>query len=496
LAGAVRFVFDGKVRTLSDIDPNMTVLDWLREHERKTGTKEGCAEGDCGACTVVLGELIDDGPKGSKLHYRAVNACILFVPVLDGKELVVVEDLRGPDGALHPVQQALVDTHGSQCGFCTPGFVMSLFALYHGNSAPNRAEINDAIAGNLCRCTGYRPIIDAGLTMHGYAKKDSFDKRAKATVKLLKSIAREATLELEAPPLSNGRRYFAPVSEDALADLVVAHPKACLLAGGTDVGLWVTKQHRDLDTLIYLGGVREMHAVRDSEGEIEIGAAATYSDAIEAVGGAYPDFTELFRRLGSVQIRNAGTIGGNIANASPIGDSAPGLIALGASLVLRKGGRMRELPLDEFFVDYRKTALQRGEYLSAIRVPKPRAGRHFHTYKISKRFDQDISAVCGGFCVSVEGGWVREARVAYGGMAATPKRAVACEAALEGGEWSAATVERAMRALEKDFTPMSDMRASAEYRMVVAKNLLHRMYLDTATPAGPATPLHVLAYAR
>ncbi|HUT51658.1 MAG TPA: xanthine dehydrogenase small subunit [Alphaproteobacteria bacterium] len=496
MAGAVWFVFQGKVRTLRDIDPNMTVLDWLREHERKTGTKEGCAEGDCGACTVVLGELANDGPMRGTLRYRAVNACILFMPVLDGKELVVVEDLRGPDGALHPVQQALVDTHGSQCGFCTPGFVMSLFALYHSDPAPGRAAINDAIAGNLCRCTGYRPIIDAGLVMHGYGRTDRFDKRAKATVKLLKSIARDETLELEAPARSNGRRYFAPVSEDALADLVVAHPTACLLAGGTDVGLWVTKQHRDLDTLIYLGGVRDMTYVRESETEIEIGAAASYSDAFEAVGGAYPDLAELFRRLGSMQIRNAGTVGGNIANASPIGDSAPGLIALGASLVLRRGGRVRELPLDEFFVDYRKTALQQGEYLSAIRVPRPRSGRHFHTYKVSKRFDQDISAVCGAYCVSIEGGRVREARIAYGGMAATSKRAVACEAALEGGEWSAGTVAQAMRALEKDFTPMSDMRASADYRMMVAKNLLQRMYLETAVPARAAMPLQVLAYAR
>jgi xanthine dehydrogenase small subunit len=482
-AGAIRFVFGRTVRTLSDIDPNMTVLDWLRERARKTGTKEGCAEGDCGACTVALGELVD-----GKLRYRAVNACILFMPVLDGKALVVVEDLRGADGALHPVQQALVDTHGSQCGFCTPGFVMSLFALYHENPSPDRAMIEDAVAGNLCRCTGYRPIVDAGLAMHGYAKTDQFDERAKKTVTLLKSIAREDTLALAAA----GRRYFAPVREDDLAELVETHPDACLLAGGTDVGLWVTKQHQDLDTLIYLGGVRDMAYVRETETDIEIGAAASYTDAFEAVGGAYRDFGELFWRLGSVQIRNAGTIGGNIANASPIGDSMPGLIALGATLVLRKGGRRRELPIDEFFIDYRKTALQTGEYLSAVRLPKPRAGRHFHTYKVSKRFDQDISAVCGAYCVTIERGRVAEARVAYGGMAATPKRAVACEGVLEGGEWSEAAVERAMLALERDYAPMSDMRASAGYRMAVAKNLLRRMYLETAGAPGP---LHVLAYA-
>jgi xanthine dehydrogenase small subunit len=485
-ADTIRFVFGGAVRTLSDIDPNMTVLDWLRERERKTGTKEGCAEGDCGACTVALGELVNDGPMRGTLRYRAVNACILFVPVLDGKELVTVEDLRGLDGALHPVQQALVDTHGSQCGFCTPGFVMSLFALYHADPAPDRRAIEDAVAGNLCRCTGYRPIIDAGLTMHGYAKTNQFDKRAKATVKLLASITRETTLSLE----TAGRRYFAPVREDDLAALVEAHPKACLLAGGTDVGLWVTKQHQDLDTLIYLGGVHDMGYVRESDEHIEIGAAASYTDAFAAMGRAYPDFAELFRRLGSVQIRNAGTIGGNIANASPIGDSPPGLIALGATLVLRKGARSRELPIDEFFTHYRETALQTGEYLSAIRVPKPRGGRHFHTYKVSKRFDQDISAVCGAYCVTLEGGKVIEARIAYGGMAATPKRAVACEGALEGGAWTESTVESAMRALERDFEPMSDMRASADYRMAVAKNLLRRMYLETVEAPGP---LHVLA---
>jgi len=479
---SVRFVFGGEVLTLSDIDPNTTVLDWLREQARKTGTKEGCAEGDCGACTVALGELVD-----GKLRYRAVNACILFVPVLDGKELVVVEDLRGPDGALHPVQQSLVDTHGSQCGFCTPGFVMSLFALYHNDAKPGKAAINDAIAGNLCRCTGYRPIVDAGLAMQTYGAKDHFMARAGKTANRLKSIARVETLALEGA----GRRYFAPVSEDALADLVAAHPKACLLAGGTDVGLWVTKQHRDLDTLIYLGGVRDMGYVRESGTEIEIGAAATYSDALDAVGRAYPDFAELFRRLGSVQIRNAGTIGGNIANGSPIGDTMPGLIALGASLRLRKAERTRDLPIDKFFIDYRKTALQKGEYISAIIVPKPKADRHFHTWKISKRFDQDISAVCGAFALTLEGSKIGEARVAFGGMAATPKRAVACEAALTGHDWNEATVLAAAEALERDFQPLSDMRASAAYRMTVAKNLLRRLHMETAGQPGP---LHVLSY--
>ncbi len=479
---AIRFVFGGVLRELRGVDPNTTVLNWLRESERKTGTKEGCAEGDCGACTVVLGEL-----AGSKIRYRALNACLLFVPVLDGKELIVVEDLRDRDGALHPVQQALVDHHGSQCGFCTPGFVMSLFALYKADTKPQRPSINDAVAGNLCRCTGYRPIVDAGLAMGKNGASDQFSARETETARLLRSIRRKQTFVY----LANNRRYFAPTSEDELAALYKKHPEANLLAGGTDLGLLVTKQHHDFDTLIALGGIADMRFARRDGDTIEIGAATPYSEASGIIGEAYPDFGELFRRLGSVQIRNAGTIGGNIANASPIGDTMPGLIALGALLRLRRGKSVRETPLDEFYTGYRQTALEPGEFIAAIRLPLPRADRHFHTYKVSKRFDQDISAVCGAFAITLTGGRIGEARICYGGMAATPRRAARCEAVLLGKPWGESAIEDATRALERDFAPLSDMRASAGYRMAVAKNLLRRMYFETAGAPGPC---HVLDY--
>jgi xanthine dehydrogenase small subunit len=480
-AEPIRFVHRGRVREIRGVDPNTTVLEWLRAGGL-TGTKEGCAEGDCGACTVAVGE-----EWGGRLRYRALNACIQFVPTLDGKELVTVEDLRGADGALHPVQRAMVEQHGSQCGFCTPGFVMSLFALYHEEAEPDRARINDAIAGNLCRCTGYRPIVDAGLAACTGARKDKFARAEKDTLALLRSIWRETGLAYEGA----GRRFYAPVSEDELADVLAREPTARILAGGTDLALEVTKLHRDLDALIYVGSVRGLGDIAESASHLEIGAAAPYSDAMAAIGACHPDFGEVLRRLGSEQIRNAGTMGGNVANASPIGDTPPLLLALGASLVLRKRRERREVPLDDFFLGYRKTALAPGEFIARIRIPKPRAGLRFGAYKISKRFDQDISAVCAAFAVQIDAGTVRLARVAFGGMAATPKRAAGCEAALIGRPWTEATVAAAAAALKRDFAPISDMRASARYRTAVARNLLWRFFRSEALPPAEA---HVLRY--
>ena len=472
-ADRIRFVLDGAVKEVGPVDPTLTLLNYLRETERRCGTKEGCAEGDCGACTVVLGELAD-----GKLRYRAVNACIVFLPTIDGKELVTVESLQGADGALHPVQQAMVDCHGSQCGFCTPGFVMSLFALYQAGVAPNRDRINDALAGNLCRCTGYRPIVAAAeraFTLPPVRPADSAG--------LLRSIARRDTLAIE----HDGRRYLAPTSIAALAELLERYPKAHLLAGGTDVGLWVTKQHRELETVIHLGQVAELGQIAVTSHSIEIGAAVTYSDAQAVLAEQFADFGEVIRRLGSVQIRNLGTIGGNIGNASPIGDTPPLLLALGASVVLRRGALQRELPLDRFFLDYRKTALQPGEFIECIRVPLPAAGDAppaFRAYKVSKRFDQDISAVCAAFWLDLDHGQVRDVRLAYGGMAATPKRAAAAERALCGQPWTATCIAAAMRALDGDFQPISDMRASAAYRRLVARNLLQKFFLETAKRPG------------
>ena len=477
MADRVRFLLGHEPRELGALDPNLTVLNYLREIEGRTGTKEGCAEGDCGACTVVLGEL-----EGDRIRYRAVNACILFTPQLDGRQLITVEHLRRPDGSLHPVQQAMVESHGSQCGFCTPGFVMSLFALYHSEAAPSRERILDVLAGNLCRCTGYRPIVDAARRMYELGNHDQFSARAAETIAQLNALGRDDRLAFA----HHGKRYFAPRRIDDLAALCEQFPDACLLAGGTDVGLWVTKQHRDLDTLIYVGAVEELSRLEVTDSHLEIGAALTYSDAMDALGMRWPDFGELIRRLGSVQIRNSGTIGGNVANGSPIGDSMPALIALGAELVLRKGTARRTLALEDFYLDYRKTALQRGEFVELIQVPLPQPRQQFRCYKIAKRFDQDISALLGAFCVQLDQGRVADVRIAYGGMAAIPTRARACEQALRWRSWTEATITRGREALAGELAPISDMRASAGYRLLAAQNLLTKFYLETNAPA-PAT---------
>jgi xanthine dehydrogenase small subunit len=474
MAEAVRFLLGHEPRELRGLDPNLTVLNWLREHLRLTGTKEGCAEGDCGACTVVLGEL-----DGDAIRYRAVNACILFTPQLAGKQLITVEHLRRPDGSLHPVQQAMVDCHASQCGFCTPGFVMALFALYHGERTPSRQRILDVLAGNLCRCTGYRPIIDAARRMYELGEGDHFSEREADTIAQLKALAEGEQLAFA----QSGKQYFAPRRLDDLAALCEQFPGATLLAGATDVALWVTKQHRDLDTLIYVGAVQELQRLEITNTHLEIGAAVTYTDAMDALGARWPDFGELIRRLGSVQIRNSGTIGGNVANGSPIGDSMPALIALGAELVLRNGAVQRELPLEDFYLGYRQTALAPGEFVELIRVPLPRPGQQFRCYKIAKRFDQDISALLGAFQVQLDGNRVAEARIAYGGMAAIPKRATECEQALRGRPWTEATVARGRAALARELTPISDMRASAGYRLLAAQNLLTRFFIETRAPA-------------
>jgi xanthine dehydrogenase small subunit len=469
MSPGVRFILDGKVRQLDGVDPTLTVLDWLRGGERRCGSKEGCREGDCGACTVVLAEL-----HRGELRYRAVNACILFVPALDGKALLTVESLSAPGEALHPVQQAMVDCHASQCGFCTPGFVMSLLALYESEPAPSRDRVNEVLAGNLCRCTGYRPIVDAAERAYQDGGGPRLAAHQAALSAQLRSIARSDTLTVE----HDARRLFAPRTADALAGLLLEHPGAHLLAGGTDVGLWVTKQHRDLDVIVHLGEVEELSEVVRTETHVEIGASATYTDALAVLSGPLPALAALVRRIGSQQIRNTGTLVGNVANASPIGDTLPALLALGASAVLRRGTARREIPLDDFFLGYRKTALQPCEFVERVRVPLPRAGLRFATYKVAKRFDQDISAVCGAFAVTLERGRVREARLAYGGMAAIPRRAVACEAALVGQPWTEETVASLLPLLDGEFQPLSDMRASAAYRTLVARNLLRKFQAE------------------
>jgi xanthine dehydrogenase small subunit len=496
---AVRFVLDGEVRTVRELDPATTVLNYLREQEHRTGTKEGCAEGDCGACTVVLADLDGNG----RVRCRAVNSCIRFLPTLDGKALITVESLRGRDGRLHPVQRAMVECHGSQCGFCTPGFVMALFALYKCEPSPTRERINDTLAGNLCRCTGYRPIIEAAQRMYEYepdatpgewlhascSRAETEEVRAaeKRLAEQLASIRPSGTLVLEDARGS----YYAPSDLESLAALLLEHPDACILAGSTDVGLWVTKQHRDLGTILYIGDVRELQGLALSERHIEVGAGASLTDAYDELVKHYPQLVEIYRRFASPPIRNAGTLGGNIANGSPIGDSMPILIALGTSIVLRKGHETRELPLEDFYLAYQKTARAPGEFVERVRVPLPSAARAIATYKISKRFDQDISAVCGAYCLELEQGRIKAARVAYGGMAATPKRAPRCEQALKGRPWNEATARAAMSALDADYAPITDMRASREYRASVARNLLYRFFLETS---GSGTRTRVIEY--
>ena len=472
----LRFFHRGQITEVNGLPTTTTVLQYLREHAGCTGTKEGCAEGDCGACTVALGTL-EDG----RLVYRAVNACIQLVGTLDGKQLLTVEDLAEPatadsEGALHPCQQALVDHHGSQCGFCTPGFVMSLFALYHGQDRIDRTRIEEALAGNLCRCTGYGPIIAAAGTMRESGALDRFVRHRGETIAKLRALGEGKMAVLE----SEGRTYFAPRSSAQLAELLLQHPEATILAGGTDVGLWVTKQLRRLNTIIYLGDVADLKQISVGERWIEIGAGATYADALAVIEQHHPDFAATMRRLGSEQIRNVGTIGGNVANGSPIGDSPPPLIALGARLVLRRGDRYRELPLEEYFLEYGRQDRLAGEFVAAIRVPVAQAGRVLRCYKVAKRFDQDITAVLGAFAVILEAGRVLDIRICFGGMAGTPKRAKETEAALNGKPWTPETIEAACAALARDYQPISDMRASAAYRMAVAGNLLRKFFAETS----------------
>lgn len=471
VANTIKFLLNNELVKIENLDPNKTVLQYLREEQFKSGTKEGCASGDCGACTVVLAELDSENP--AQLTYKSINSCITFVGNLHGKQLITVEDLK--EGAkLHHAQQTIVDNHGSQCGFCTPGFVMSSFALHKQNNKPNRAEVLEALAGNLCRCTGYRSIIEAAITSSESAAEDSFAKHYQQTVAALTELQ-----QLPTPALAgNGHHYIAPKNIDELATELTNEPSSTLVAGGTDLALSVTQNLATIDKLVYVGNVAELTTIEETDDEIIIGSALPYSEFIDTLHHYYPDLGEMIERIGSKQVRNTGTLGGNVGNASPIGDMPPALIALGATMTLHVQGQERTILVEDYFVDYKKTVLKSSEFIKSIQIPKPTEGQTLKLYKISKRIDDDISAVLAAFFIEQNGQKVTNVRLAFGGMAAIPKRGTAAEKALINEDLTKESVARAKTALATDFQPMSDVRASDKYRMTVAQNLIEKCYLE------------------
>jgi xanthine dehydrogenase small subunit len=469
----IRFLRRGRPVRLRAIAPTQTLLDYLRLTEHAVGTKEGCAEGDCGACTVVLRKEVN-----GRLVYQPVNACILLAGQADGAEVITVEDL-GDGATLHPVQQMMAEQHGSQCGFCTPGFVMALFALYHAeHTAPlDRAMVNDWLAGNLCRCTGYRPIVDAALSSCSGTAADRFVAAEPDVIAALRSLEDDDDLFVG----SEGHFFAAPASIAGLAALYSNHPDAVLVGGATDVGLWITKKLQALPKIIWLGRVRGLNAIEEGSDAVTFGAMVSHEAAIRYLAAIDPDLGELMRRFAGKQIRTVGTIGGNIANGSPIGDTPPALIALGSRLTLQRRDGERTVALEDFFLAYGKQDRAAGEFVRSVRVPKLEANERFRCYKISKRFDQDISAVMGAFKFTLDGPRIQGARIAFGGMAATPKRARRTEEALSGADLTnEASWQPAMTALERDFSPITDQRASAGYRRDVARALLRKALVEIA----------------
>jgi len=481
----IRFLLNGERVDVSGLPPQMTLLEFLRDERRLTGTKEGCAEGDCGACTVVIAERND-----ARVDWKAINACIRFLPSIDGKAVFTIESLKSEHGELHPVQQALVDCHASQCGFCTPGFAMSLFGLYKTAPLPSRSDIDDALAGNLCRCTGYRPIVDAAQRMYALPPPSGWRAGAMTAGSAdddvgtaLAAIARPRSLDYA----HGGQRWSAPRSATEVAQQRSARPDAHVIAGMTDAALWVTKQHRMLDDIIYVGDAVELASIRETDDGIEIGCAAALTDATKALNRRYPELAEIWQRFASVPIRNSATLCGNIANGSPIGDSMPALMALGAIVEVRSAAGTRSVPLDSFYPGFRQTALATGEFVAAVRIPPRLPGLVLAAYKISKRYDQDISAVFACVALVIDADRVVEsARIGCGGVAATPIRALKTERALVGSPWNTDSIERAAMTLSTEFTPIDDMRASAVYRRTVLGNLLRRFYHQTSGTARSA----------
>ena len=455
----IRFLLGDTPVDVNDVSPTTTLLQFLRDNRGLTGTKEGCAEGDCGACTVLVGEK-----SAESVRYRAINACIAFIPTLHGKQVITVEHLA--ENGAHGVQHSMLRHHASQCGFCTPGFVMSIAGLRDSNSHPSQTDITDALAGNLCRCTGYGPILEA-------ARDDNpgVPERLKDA---MQSAAEPAALAYQ----WRGRRYFAPTTLDEACQWLTENPSACVLAGGTDVGLWVTKQRRTLDPVLYVGNIVELKRIETDDGILSLGAGVTYADARETLSRLHPEWNDLIRRIGGTQVWNAGTIGGNIANGSPIGDTPPALIAMNASVELVSVRGSRTLPLEDFFIDYGKQDRANDELVHRILIPRPTGALRF--YKISKRFEQDISAVMGAFAAEIRDNCILSIRIAYGGMAATPKRAEHLEEYLTDRLLDDVDDSAIRKAIDADFQPLTDLRASKTYRASVAANLVRKFILDAA----------------
>lgn len=469
VSDSIQFIYNNKIYKIKNPNPNQTILDFVRSDLKKTGTKEGCAEGGCGACTIVLGEL-----NNRKLIYKSINSCISFLPIINGKHLILIENLSSGN-KLHPIQKAMVKFHGSQCGFCTPGFVMSLFAMYKNFSKFNNEIIDETLSGNLCRCTGYRPIIDAAKSLNSKDGKDHFEKNEKKIINLLKKI-KDKEIEIS----YKNKKYFAPKTLSSLKKILKKNSNTKFLSGGTDLSLEVTKQRGEIKNIVSLNSINELKFIKKTKNLIEIGSGISLYEFQNVIKSYYPDFYNILKRYGSVQIRNVGTLAGNIVTASPIGDSLPLLLSLDSMIKIKTLKSIKTIPLNEFFLSYRKTKLKKGEILYSVQIPINKQN-YFKAYKISKRFDDDISSVCASFNFSIKKNIILKANVAYGGMSEIPKRASIIEKALTNSSFSEDTFLKAQKLIAKDFSPIDDMRASKSYRLDVAKNLIMKFFYEVSS---------------